>query len=357
MHSYIQKSQILTQQLALSKQQIFSLKILSMSSYDLFQYVDNIVLSNPGLVFSNREKLIHHFSFEAYAAQNNSNCTELFFDALHEQINQLLCDKEKKDFLHNVIATFLDDNLFLKQEEFLQAYSSIKYSDWLRYLKRLKPVGIGARSMQQRFKQQLESVGLKKSLAYKLVDECWKYFIQKKNRKISALLKLNLHEIHHATQQIQKHCKLKIFTSEIPEKFNMAAIKSPDLLLCPNGRIVINQECIPQIDIDPALKHLSQNPGIDKTYIQTTFKQAQNITYAITKRNETARLVAQTAFDLRQKMPEQGLKKRITLKEISSNLQLSQSTVSRTLNHKTILTADGIKMVVDFLKPLTYHSA
>ena len=134
-----QQSQSLKQQLVLSKQQIVSLKILSMSSYDLCQYVDNIVLSNPGLVFRNREKLIQNFAFDAYSSQDNSNDAELFFDALHEQIDQLLCDKEKKDFLHHVSEVFLDDDLFLKQEKFLEKYSSAKYSDWLRYLKRLTP--------------------------------------------------------------------------------------------------------------------------------------------------------------------------------------------------------------------------
>lgn len=350
------QSQSLTQNLNISKNLIVSLKILSMTSEDLFRHVDSIVLSNPGIVFENRNHFFISFCENDSVAHDHTNSLEVFFENLHEQINHLNCDNTKKLFLHHVIEQFLDKNLYLNLKGFCKKYSSIKYHIWLNDLKRLKPAGIGARSLQERFKHQLESKGLKQTISYKIVDECWKLFIYQDYGKICALLRVRDCDIQNAIEVILKTCRSRLL---IDSQSNRAQphVSIPDLILRPDQSVSLNPESVPRIKFDSyfldAWKKVADRDA--QGYFERTHRQVDNLTNLIKKRNETLLSVAKVIFALHKEYRVFENKKRLTLNDIASRMHLSQSTVSRALRHKTILTPSGVKMMVDFLKPLTYH--
>lgn len=350
------QSQSLTQNLNISKNLIVSLKILSMTSEDLFRHIDAIVLSNPGIVFENRNHFFTSFCENDSVAHDNTNFLEVFFENLHEQINHLKCDRAKKLFLHHVIEQFLDKNLYLNLQDFCEKYSSIKYHIWLNDLKRLKPAGIGARSLQERFKHQLESKGLKQTISYKIVDECWKFFIYQDYDKICALLRVRESDIQKAIALILKTCRSRLL---IDDQSNRAQprVSIPDLILRPDQSVIINPDSIPRIRFESYFLDAREKVADyeAQSYFERTHRQVNNLTNIITKRNETLLSVAKIIFALHKEYCVFGNKKRLTLKDIASRMHLSQSTVSRALKHKTILTPSGVKMMVDFLKPLTYH--
>ena len=59
-----------TQQLSLSKNLVFSLKILALNSYDLFRLVEEEALCNPALIFLNQKK------YKRVVGKNNVNLKE-----------------------------------------------------------------------------------------------------------------------------------------------------------------------------------------------------------------------------------------------------------------------------------------
>lgn len=340
---------LLNQRLSLSKNLVFSLKILAFNSYDLFQFVDDAALSNPAIFFSNRKFLHSQFSSEDQATPNISNVSDELIKILHENIENSSYDNKKKIFLNEIVDSYLDENFLLKKTEFLQKFTTQQYYECQRYFKNVSPAGIAACNLQERFKHQLEFLGLKKSTAYRIIDESWKYFLIQKYTKVQKLLKIDELEIQAAVKQIRKICKPNIIESHLdsfailPQNFIY-----PDVILKSDGSLEINERYLPKIKIDENFINSFGSIVIDRKilrYKEEKIKQAKNLLHAIQKRNQTLLSICSIVLNYKKKIIENNhsVRKRLTLKDIAYEINLSQSTVSRALQNKTILTLDGIK--------------
>jgi len=355
MQNTISTTSCQNQALALTKSMTFSLKILSMSHQELVHEVDRMSLENPALSLKGSKNNNLFIDLETQADEKTVDLEILIVDEVLKNISASGYSQQKKSFFCYVVHHFLDDRLFLKKKELVQKYSDKKYFCWIDSLKKFGPPGFGASCIQERFKYQLERYGLKNSLAYKIIDESWKLFLSQNYLKIEKSFRIKRPEIDCAISIIKKYCRTEISAQKLKND-DQTVLYRADLILRDSGVVILNDDSdyLQSIKICPKFQQLTyaQKDKETKEYCTAQISSVKQLVLSIRKRNETLLHIANTLVKLSRSISENRvlLCKKITLKMLSERLPYSQSTISRALKNKTILTVHGIKMIHVFFK-------
>ncbi len=342
------------QEFQLNQKLMYALSILSMQNFDLIHKLENEAKKNPALVLRNRPLASSLYESEDIIYESSSNIIEDIIENSKEQIHSLKIPADQKTFLFKIVTEYLDDNLFINKKLFLKKYHRQKYLDWIKHLKKIYPIGIGAFTLQERFKTQLEFFRFKDTSAYKMIDEYWKLFLTNNITKLSVQLKLSTIEIQNAFQLIKQNCSSKILKTT--ESFqNVQYYQYPDLVFEDNQIKIFKENRYSNYKVCPEFLSALEKASDKKTKneLKCYINSAKTILNTIENRNSTLVSVAQTLFALRNQYfcKKHNTVKKITLKMLAEYLPYSLSTISRALNNKTIVTKNGIKLLNKFLKP------
>lgn len=335
--------------LILTQEMKLSLNILEMSSIDLEKFIEKECLKNPLLEID--------FSSKSYK-QKGDDSEDLspfdfiseeknLIDFLEEQIGFLKISKEMR-FLCNFIINNLDKKGFLSisRDELKSSCGfPLKYIDEaIEIIKTLDPVGIGCKNLQECLIFQLH----KKNI----IDVKLEYIINNFMQELASLKydficsKLNITE-----NDLKKYLKIIQSLNPIPSRgFYMgdtttyiepdAEIKNLD------GRyiVIMSNKNIPKLKLKSLENH--QNiTGEMKSY----FNSALNIIKCIEKRQNTLENILNIILEKQYSYfsnPKEKLNS-LTLKDISAVLKIHESTVSRAIKNKYILTDRGIERIKD----------
>lgn len=335
--------------LVLTQEMKLSLNVLEMSSMDLEKFIEKESVKNPLLEVD--------FSSRTYKAQGDDSEESSPFDFiaeeknlvdfLEEQIGLLKISKEMR-FLCNYLVNNLDKRGYLplsKDEIKAGCGFSLKYiNEALEIVKSLDPVGICAKDLEECLIIQLH----KKNINDVKLEYIINHFIQElasgKYDLICAKLKIT-------DDIVREYLKIIQSLNPIPSRgFYMgdtvryiqpdAEIKNIDGVY----KVVMSDSNIPKVKLK-AVENREELTGAMKTY----FNSASNLIRCIERRQNTLEDILNVILEKQYEWfsnPE-GRLNSLALKDVSQELKIHDSTVSRAIKNKYILTERGMKRIKD----------
>ncbi|ABZ94108.1 RNA polymerase sigma-54 factor [Leptospira biflexa] len=377
-----------TQKLVMTQDLRQSIELLSLSTLELSDKIQNELLENPLLdelgvdektkmpeLFSidevkRLEKLNHEKStdvnwqdsyslegprtYDSEASDRNQKYIESSTrgETLEEHLlNQLrLIKLTKLEFeIGEVLISMIDDKGFITDDLTLVAkemgYPEPKLRRVLQVINELDPIGIGAKDMQETLLIQGRILFPENTLLHQLIGEFLSDLEKVDYKKIAKNLKITEEEILSLARLIKKlepypattyqgrkidYVVADVVVKEVGNEFN----------------IFINDEWLPKLTIQEEYKELlgQKLPPKEKEYFQTKYSSAQWLIRSIQQRRQTLQRVVSCIIDFQVDFFRGGIGfiKPLTLKEVAEKLGLHESTISRITTNKYIQTTWGI---------------
>lgn len=337
-----------------------AIALLQYSSHELSEFLENKAMENPLLQVESGNistvdprhdrvrKTVHSNQSDrkGWLEQIAKNETSL----AHYLLSQI--DLGQYDHVMKRILTFLinslDENGYLPMgnEECaaLLVVPCKKVEEAIAILHALEPAGVGARNLQECILLQLNRKEKKHRLAEKIISEYFVLFAEKKWKLIAKYLNIELKEIQEVFDDIQtlNPRPASDFSAE------QAAYIIPDITIKWDGNslsVSLFDEVLPKIEFNQAYfqkfnrtqdKHVQQ-------FLKEKHHDYQWIARGIEQRKET---ILKVALKIVEKQPDffisgPGKLKPMTMKEISEELGIHESTVSRAVREKYAQTPFG----------------
>lgn len=335
--------------LILTQEMKLSLNVLEMSSMDLEKFIEKEFSKNPLLEID--------FSSKNYSSKGDDSEESSPFDFISEEKNLIDFLEEQLGFLKiskemRFLCTFIVNNLdkrgFLTvTREELKSACGFPLKDIdkaIEIVKSLEPIGIGAKNLEECLIIQLHKKNINdQKLEYIIHILCRSLLLQ--NMTIICS-KLNITE-EYVVEYLKIIRSLNPFPSRGFYMGDTIRYIEPDAEIKNIGGkyvVVMSEKNIPKLKLK-SLENAQEISGEMKNY----FNSANNIIRCIEKRQLTLKSILDIILEKKYEYfsnPE-GKLNSLTLKDISSILKIHDSTVSRAIKNKYILTERGMKRVKD----------
>ena len=335
--------------LILTQEMKLSLNILEMSSMDLEKFIEKEFSKNPLLEIDFSSK---NYNSKGDGSEESSPFDFIseeknLIDFLEEQLGFLKISKEMR-FLCTFIVNNLDKRGFLTiTREELKSGCGFPLKDIdkaVEIVKSLEPVGIGAKNLEECLIIQLH----KKNIIDQKLEYIITHFMQE---LASSKYDIICSKLNITKEYVVEYLKIIRSLNPLPSRgFYMGdTIRyiEPDAEIKNiNGKyiVVMSEKNIPKLKLK-SLENAQEISGEMKNY----FNSANNIIRCIEKRQLTLKNILDIILEKQYGYfsNPQGKLNSLTLKDVSSILKIHNSTVSRAIKNKYILTERGIKRVKD----------
>lgn len=335
--------------LILTQEMKLSLNVLEMSSMDLEKFIEKEFSKNPLLEID--------FSSKNYSSKGDDSEESSPFDFISEEKNLIDFLEEQLGFLKiskemRFLCTFIVNNLdkrgFLTvTREELKSACGFPLKDIdkaIEIVKSLEPIGIGAKNLEECLIIQLH----KKNINDQKLEYIITHFMQElASSKYDIICsKLNITE-EYVVEYLKIIRSLNPFPSRGFYMGDTIRYIEPDAEIKNIGGkyvVVMSEKNIPKLKLK-SLENAQEISGEMKNY----FNSSNNIIRCIEKRQLTLKSILDIILEKQYEYfsnPE-GKLNSLTLKDISSILKIHDSTVSRAIKNKYILTERGMKRVKD----------
>lgn len=379
------------QKLIMTQQMQLSIKILQMSTYDLKDYIENEFVENPILEGNfdfiqeekkdedkiNHKEIIKYLEFDNYSSQSygdykSDDISPFTFiskrKSLVEYLKEQLIESEEKENI-KLIVLYMIENLDSKGYlEIPLSYicseldiSEEEGQEALDILQDFEPNGIGARSLKECLKLQLIRYGQLSEELEIVIDDYLELIAENKFSTLGKILKINPKEaqnIGDIIKTLEPKPARGFYTGEevkyiIPD----ASVRKIE------GKyyVIMNDGVIPRLSISSIYKQILNNSCDEKmeTYVKEKLNGAMFLIKSIEQRKSTLLKILEKIVDKQGKYFDIGNEylKPMTLKEIADEIGIHESTVSRAIKDKYILTNYGtVKIKELFTNGLTQNS-
>lgn len=234
----------------------------------------------------------------------------------------------------------------------------VKYC--LNVVQNFQPSGIGARSLNECLKIQLEGIGILDENLDIIIDEYLELIATNKLKEIARKLKLNINVV-------QKYCR--IIKSLEPNPSSGFYTGEDTKYILPEAYIrkigdeyfiLFNDSVLPRLSINNTYKDIIKTEeNIEASvYLKEKLNNAVLLIKGIEQRKNTIYNILKCIIDIQKDSFNEGLDnlKPMTLKDIASSLNIHESTVSRAIKDKYIYTPFGTVKIKDFFSTgITSH--
>lgn len=370
------------QKLIMTQQMQLSIKLLQMSTYDLREYIENEFVENPILEgdfdFVQEDKayedkidykeMIKYLEFDNYSSQSygeynkDEDVSPFNFISQKESLTQYLDNQlieSDEDEYKKAIVSYMIENidsrgyLDMPLEDICKELNiSIELGqEALEILQDLEPDGIGARDLKECLKIQLIKFGMLDDNLERIIDEYLDLIADNKFNVIAKNLKITPKEAQDLGDVIKKlepKPSRGFYTGEevkfiIPD----AAIRKID------GQyfVIMNDGVIPRLSISSVYKDILNNKDDKQTenYVKEKLNNAMFLIKSIEQRKGTLLRILEKVVDKQMEYFDKGQKylRPMTLKDMAEELGIHESTVSRAIKDKYILTSFGTVKIKD----------
>ncbi|WP_185966896.1 RNA polymerase factor sigma-54 [Clostridium sp. HBUAS56017] len=365
------------QKLALTQEMQLSIKILQMSANELREYINEEYEENPVLdikddfISSENKKstdldkydykeMIKYLEFDNYGAQSYGNYEEevspfnfisqkkSLKEYLHEQVMEIEGNEFKKEIADYIIES-LDNRGYLEIgineiSEELNLDSKL-VEEALKLVQSLEPYGIGARNLKECLNNQLKYLGYNDEKLYVMVDKFLEELADNKFKNIALALDISPREAQRYGDIIKKlepKPSRGFYTGEeVKYVLPDAEIrKIQDEFL-----VIMNDKLVPSLSISNTYKEIvnSDKESDATAYVKERLDKALFIIKSIEQRRSTLYKVLKKIVENQEDYFKYGINyiKPMTLKYISEEIGMHESTISRAIKDKYILTAFG----------------
>lgn len=377
------------QKLVMTQNMQQSIKLLQMSMHDLREYIDNEYSENPILEVNeemvssdnsqiseevninaeyDHKKLVEELYSDNYndrserSYSSDDDVSPLNFiekkrslkEFLQEQLVELTIDPYISSICKYIIES-LDHRGYLEisveelAEELKVSVDDI--SKALKIVQSLEPYGIGARNIQECLLIQSEKLNILDDVIEDMILNHLENIAENKFELIGKKLKITPREAQRYGDLIKKlepKPSRGFYTGEdvnyiVPD----AEIKNID------GEyfILMNESVLPKLMINKTYKDVLENSKDSETntYVKDKINQAMFLIKSIEQRKNTLYKVLECVLDKQKEFFSGGKKniKALTLKEVADIIGMHESTVSRAIKDKYILTSFGTIKIKD----------
>jgi len=381
-------SQRQTQKLVMTHDLRQSIELLSLSTLELSDKIQNELLENPMLDevgLDEKQKMPELFSFEEVKRiekLNHEKSTDVNWQESYSLEGPKSYDHEASDrnqkyiestsrgisleehllsqlrMIHitkreyeigEVLISMIDDQGFIKQDLSVLAlemnYSEMKIRKVLKIIQELDPIGIGAKDIQETLLVQSRILYPENIILHTLIRDYLNDLEKVEYKKIARTLGVSEDDVSQLARLIKK---LEPYPATLHQGKKVDYVV-PDVVVKLIGsefNIFINDEWLPKLSIQEEYKDLlnTKLPATEKEYFQTKFSSAQWLIRSIQQRRQTLQRVVSSIIDFQVDFFRGGISniRPLTLKEIAEKLNLHESTISRITTNKYIQTTWGI---------------
>ena len=390
----------LSQKLVLTPQLQMAIKLLQMPQLELSQTINQELIENPFLEelsdVSSSEELsqdekesleetppetddtelslekLAHFSSDDYFEERSSDGRDLGYftsgnvthpsyeyflstatDLFEHLIWQLRLSKESEEIreVAELIIGNIDENGYLRisDEEMseLSKTGTEKVKTALALVQSFDPPGIAARDVRECLQLQLRSMHLQGTLAESLVINNLDLVGKRKYQQLSKEYHVSVEDILTAVKVIES------LDPKPARKFSSTSADyiTPDVfILKADGayQIVLNDEGLPKIRINNyyqrLLKQKDAVPKEERQFLEDKLRSAVWLLKSLDQRNKTIYRVTESILTFQRDFFDKGVNvlKPLNLKDIASELNLHESTISRVTSNKYLSCPRGI---------------
>lgn len=349
-----------TMKLAMTQELTQAIALLQYSNQELIEFLENKAIENPLLQieagstqtmdprYDSRKKVKKTLrddkqNWLEQMAKKETTLAEYLFsqldvrsydDLLKKTIAFLINSMDGNGYLHislDEVASIL--SISLRQAE-----------EALQIIQGLEPLGVGARNLQECLLLQINQRGEINKLAYTILSDYFHLFAEKKWKVIAKQLNIELKKIQEVSDYVQS-------LNPRPGSDFYAEPSSyiiPDLMIKWDGEafsVHMFDEALPKIQFNEKYyqKFFSNGDTKVKRFLQEKEQDVQWILRSIEQRKET---LLKVALKMIEKQPEffiygKDRLRPMTMKEISEELEIHESTVSRAVREKYAQTPFG----------------
>lgn len=370
------------QRLIMTQQMQLSIKLLQMSTYDLREYIENEFLENPILEgnfdFVQEDKkyedkidykeMIKYLEFDNYGSQSygdynkDEDVSPFNFisekESLTEYLQEQLIESDEDEYTKAIVSYMIENidsrgYLDMPLEEICKELNiSIELGqEALEILQDLEPDGIGARDLKECLKIQLIKKGMLDDNLEIIIDEYLDLIADNKFNVIAKNLKIapkEAQDLGDVIKKLEPKPSRGFYTGDdvkfiIPD----AAIRNID------GQyfVIMNEGVVPRLSISNIYKDVLNNKDDKNTenYVKEKLNSAMFLIKSIEQRKSTLLRILEKVVENQKDYFDKGQKylKPMTLKEMAEILGIHESTVSRAIKDKYILTSFGTVKIKD----------
>ncbi len=211
---------------------------------------------------------------------------------------------------------------------------------------RLDPPGVGARNLRECLMLQLERAGAGGGLAYRILRDHFKLFIQHHLNALAQAMGSSPQEVDAACAELKRLDPKpgRLFSGDLPP------CVVPDLVIVRREQhedVELNDQAAPRLSLSRTYARMLKSPHTPddaKAFLAAKFRQATWLIKAIEERNTTLLAIGRCLISLQREFVVHGPKalKPLTQAQVASLIGRHASTVSRAIAGKTIDTPYGI---------------
>lgn len=358
-HKHLQEQR---QTIKMTQELSQAIAVLQYTKEELTAYLEDKALENPFLdiVVDQKSVLDKNRFKETYKEQYKNTSddydvigqlpekTKNLAQFLHEQVMLSMREMKLRDIVQFLVDN-LDENGYLKftyQElgDSIDA-TEVEFENGLTLLQQLDPAGIGARSLSECICLQIDRDIRAPKSAFRIIQNHFEEFSQKKWQKIAISENISLQEIEKIADYI------KTLTPYPGKRFN----EETNLYISPDVRVTRVADAWQIIPINSGIPEVQFNTSYfdsmkaeTESEVQQYLQQKQAdyhwIKQVLDKRISTitavteAILQRQHSFFNEEHHPLQPM----TFMDVAKEIDVHESTISRTVNNKYLETSFGI---------------
>jgi RNA polymerase sigma-54 factor len=260
-----------------------------------------------------------------------------------------LTDRQKEISEIIIGNLILNGLLAVSIEEIMQQgdYSQQEVEEVLSIIQRLDPVGVAARDIKECLLLQLEQLGLKNSPAAEIIDKYLNLVKKFDYKALSTKLGISIEQVKYyidIIKNLDPSPGYRYNTAEpIYIKPDVEVVKVGD-----NYEVELLDEGLPKIRINPLYKKIIKEkdkfPPETISYVKEKLKAGLWLIKSLELRQQTLYRVAKAIVEFQRDFLDYGPSriKPLTLKDIAAKIQMHESTISRAVTNKYMMTPQGL---------------
>lgn len=359
-----------SQKLILTTQLKQSLAILNMSRLEVEEEIRKESESNPLLEAEKNEegidweKYIKHMesinirqdkndvpysSENAVDFENMIRSTSNLYDYLIDELKYFKLTLEEKRICKYIIDS-LDEDGYLRIND-KEIYDELRvdaslFRRCLDIVQQLDPPGIGARNISECLILQLERMGISNNIVENIIMNDLELIGRNKLKDIAKKYKISIEKCKEAIEII-RHLDPKPGRACSNDK---CVYVQPDVIVDKiDGKYIVhtNEKDVYNIKINDFYRNMMTDKDSDKEakeFIKERLNSAATLIKNIESRKSTILRIAEAIIEEQQEFIKKGEKyiKPMKMKDIADKLEIHESTVSRGVNGKYMLTPFGL---------------
>lgn len=268
---------------------------------------------------------------------------------LYDQCGEIGLSEEEKRIANEIIGN-LDDRGYLqaRHDNLIEtlSVSMEAFEDVLDVIHRMDPGGVGARDLKECLLLQVRNMRIKNGIVEKIIAHHLSDLETRNYDHIAKSLKITIEEI-------EKNVEIIASLEPVPGRpfgdSNQLYIV-PDVYLfkvAEEWKIALNEDGLPDLKISNYYSGLAEDDKVkkaEKEYLDEKIKNAHWLIRSIYQRKRTIVKVTQSILRRQLDFFEKGVEhlKPMILKDVSEDIEMHESTVSRVTTNKFIHTPRGV---------------